>query len=162
MDEQRRTRAADQIEAIRFEIVRPVRGRVLFAGLPAEVSAFDGDTHDLAGHFGAFVAHAVAGVISTWPEVPSLLDGPDFPATDLEAAWRLRGLAVDESARSMGLGLALIERAVDHGARHGAKLHWATASVLATNLWHRAGFSSSGEIHHEPGHGDWILMVSRP
>ncbi|MFT5223845.1 MAG: GNAT superfamily N-acetyltransferase, partial [Glaciecola sp.] len=159
--EQRAARAAERIEAVRFEVVRPVRGRVLFPSLPAEVAAFDGDAHERAGHFGAFVSHAVAGVISTWPQAPSLLEGADLKGADLAAAWRLRGLAVDESARLMGLGLALIERALDHGARHGAVLHWATTSVLATGLWQRAGFSSFGEAHHEPGHGDWILMFAR-
>jgi GNAT superfamily N-acetyltransferase len=87
---------------------------------------------------------------------------PPFPVRTHTAAdspsWRVRGMATREDARNLGIGSAVLSRAVQHVAEHGGGLLWCNARVPAVNLYRRAGFVEHGEVWEEPDIGPHVVM----
>lgn len=164
-------RARNAVEAVRFEVVRPVRGRVLHPGLPPAAAVRDLDEHPLAGHFGAVVDHAVVGVASTSPEATprSVLAHLPDAAPGMEASdgqwWRVSDVAVDEAHRRQGLGHALVERCIDHAWRHGGHGAWLLAGPRDRRLFERLGFrTTDGTVDvagQGPGGGQVAMRLLR-
>lgn len=61
---------------------------------------------------------------------------------DPRAAWQLRGMATDPSARGTGLGRLLVEAAVSHVTERGGDLIWCNARVGAEGFYARLGFGT--------------------
>ncbi|MDH3308367.1 MAG: GNAT family N-acetyltransferase, partial [Acidimicrobiia bacterium] len=102
-----------QIRRIDAAETRPLRWTVLrpeMAGPDAVV--LDGDDDPAGAHFGAFVADELVGVGSVFPQ-----PHPDRPAP---GDWRLRGMAVADGRRSLGVGKAVLEACLAFAAAGGA------------------------------------------
>jgi len=61
------------------------------------------------------------------------------------AAWQLRAMATDPSARGTGLGRRLVHTAVDHVTAHEGDLIWCNARVSAQGFYARLGFRTVTE-----------------
>ncbi|MFM8775778.1 MAG: GNAT family N-acetyltransferase, partial [Actinomycetota bacterium] len=58
---------------------------------------------------------------------------------------QLRGMAVDTTHQSNGLGKLMLQAGVDRAKENGAKYVWAKARDSALNFYLRNGFSVHGE-----------------
>jgi predicted GNAT family N-acyltransferase len=66
-------------------------------------------------------------------------------------AVRLRGMAVEPSRQSQGLGAMLLDAAVERLRRDGATLLWANARLGALAFYERRGFHTVGEPFDDIG-----------
>lgn len=124
---------AEDIVALRQVVLRP--------GQPRAASEYPEDA--VARHFGAVFDGRVVGCATFFPaDYP----GPDVPA-QLQglAAWRLRGMATDESVRSAGVGSAVLREGLAAVAAVGAELVWCNARSTAVGFYQRHGFVREGE-----------------
>jgi GNAT superfamily N-acetyltransferase len=99
----------------------------------------------------------VVGVATVFPD-PAPFDTsevgvPPGPGGE-KRIWRLRGMAVREDLRGCGVGLLVLEAALDHVAESGCKLIWCNARVPAVGFYERSGFKKMGD--------EWIVPMSGP
>ena len=129
---------------------RPLRHAILRPHQPVEALCYHGDDSATTTHFGAFAGGELLGVTSVYFEA---MLGRDKPA-----AWRLRGMAVTESARRQGCGSALLRASLEHVAAHGGKILWFNARAAAVPFYHAHGFQIVGEEFDLPEAGPHYLM----
>ncbi|HMJ74652.1 MAG TPA: GNAT family N-acetyltransferase [Iamia sp.] len=60
-------------------------------------------------------------------------------------AWRLRGMATDDTWRGRGVGRLALDAAVAHVRAEGAALLWCHARDVALSFYERAGFVVEGD-----------------
>lgn len=136
--------------SISAEQARPLRQAILRPGCPPELSVYPGDDHPLTFHAGVFLDGALVGVASL------LLQPPPF-APGLHG-WRLRGMAVVESARRKGAGKALVQACLAYALEQGAELVWCIARAGAAPFYRSLGFQENGEEFDIPESGPhWIM-----
>jgi predicted GNAT family N-acyltransferase len=143
-----------EIRAVTAEDVRPIRRRVLRAGLPRPDVAFEGDDADDTFHAGAFVDGRLVAVATVLRRPP-----PDAPAA--EPAWQVRGMATEPAARGRGLGGELLERCVEHVVRAGGGVVWCNARTRAVPFYERHGFVRDGEAFDVADLGPHVRMRRR-
>jgi len=113
-----------------------LRWRILRAGLPREMADFPGDDEPQTRHIAACDGlNAVVGCASfmqrRWQNAP---------------AWQLRGMAVDEGRRSLGIGARMLAFAEQILARDGfSDQLWCNARTPATAFYQRQGWAKVGE-----------------
>jgi predicted GNAT family N-acyltransferase len=143
-----------EIRCVGAEDVRPIRRRVLRAGLPSPNLAFEGDEARDTCHVGAFVDGRLVAVATVIRNPP-----PDDPAaTD---AWQVRGMATEPAARGRGLGGELLQRGLEHVQGHGGGLVWCNARIRAVPFYERHGFARKGEVFDIPDIGPHVRMSRR-
>lgn len=129
--------SGDEVQRLELEQVLDLRVRVLRRGTPFTHANYPEDGYPDAVHFG-IVRDGDVVATSTWfakecPEVPGV------PAV------QLKGMAVDDTLQSGGLGAALIEHGIAHARSQGARLVWARARDSALYFYGRRGFAVTGE-----------------
>ncbi|MFM9132013.1 MAG: GNAT family N-acetyltransferase [Actinomycetota bacterium] len=129
--------SSDEVQRLELEQVLDLRVRVLRRGTPFTHANYPEDGYPDAVHFGIERGGEVVAT-STWfakecPEVPGV------PAV------QLKGMAVDDTLQSSGLGAALIEHGIAHARSQGARLVWARARDSALLFYGRRGFAVTGE-----------------
>jgi len=148
------TRAAQdraaRIEPITAEDTRPLRHAILRTGRPLAETVFEGDHWPGTRHYGAFIDGRLIAVATLIPEAT--------PAFSSAGAWRIRGMAVDESFRGRGLGAALVRACLDHAKSQRGRLCWCNARVGARDFYLRCAFALQGEEFDVPGLGPHNLM----
>jgi predicted GNAT family N-acyltransferase len=80
-----------------------------------------------------------------------------YASTD-SLSWRVRGMATREDVRNLGIGSAVLSRAVQHVAEHGGGLLWCNVRVPAVNLYRRASFVEHGDVWEDPDIGPHVVM----
>ena len=138
------------VRAARVEEIIDLRHRVLRAGLPRETAHFDGDQLTTTNHFAATIAGKVVGcatiIRSQW---------------DSEPAWQLRGMAVDDAARSLGIGKELLD-AIDQFVRNSpTRLMWCNARVPAVGFYLKMRWTVMSEEFEVPTAGPHLKMLKR-
>lgn len=132
-----------RIARVDAETVRPLRQSVLRPGRPADEVTYAADPD--AAHFAALDATgSIVGVATVFPQ--------PHPDTG-EAGWRLRGMAVAESARGTGCGARLLTATMAHAASLGGRLMWFNARVGALAFYERYGFTADTDVFDVPGGG---------
>lgn len=81
------------------------------------------------------------------------------PWLESVAPWQLRAMAVDDSLRGHGHGVALVREAVEQVAAAGGGLLWCKARVRAQGFYERAGFSAVTDVWEEPPIGPHVGML---
>ncbi len=76
-----------------------------------------------------------------------------------DVGWQIRGMAVVEGQRGMGLGTQILSALVEHVARNGGGLMWCRARVLAVSLYERSGFKAHGDPVEDEVAGLQVLMA---
>jgi predicted GNAT family N-acyltransferase len=136
------------------EEVRPIRRRVLRAGLPSANVEFEGDDALDTLHLGGFldgVLVAVATVVRRPP--PGEASAP--------RAWQVRGMATEPEARGRGIGGELLDRCVVHVERSRGDLIWCNARTRAVPFYERHGFVAEGATFDVPDLGAHLRMRRR-
>jgi GNAT superfamily N-acetyltransferase len=108
-----------EIRPVTAEEVRPIRRRVLRAGLPRPNVRFEGDDAGDTLHVAAFLEGRLVAAATVARRPP-----PDDPSTD--TAWQVRGMATEPAVRGRGLGGELLERCIRHVERLAAASSGAT------------------------------------
>jgi predicted GNAT family N-acyltransferase len=143
-----------EIRQVTAEEVRPIRRRVLRAGLPGANVEFDGDDAPDTLHVGAFLD----GVLVAVATVVRRPQHDDFAAP---RAWQVRGMATDPEARGRGIGGELLDRCVVHVERSRGDLIWCNARIRAIPFYERHGFVRVGATFDVPDLGPHLRMRRR-
>jgi GNAT superfamily N-acetyltransferase len=135
------------------EVTFPLRHQVLGRHAhPAELARPDDDAPD-SGHF--VIRDGSDEVLATGTvrrqSAPPPLRG--------DVGWQIRGMAVVEGQRGMGLGTQILSALVEHVARNGGGLMWCRARVLAVSLYERSGFKAHGDPVEDEVAGLQVLMA---
>jgi GNAT superfamily N-acetyltransferase len=118
-----------EIERVPVEKILDIRHRVLRAGLPFDSARFDGDNLPDSVHLAALQNGIVIGsatiLLNTWESHP---------------ACQLRGMAVDPSIQSQGIGTLLLNRVHQVAMEKGVKILWANARTPAVPFYCKQGW----------------------
>ncbi len=132
----------DSVYSLRHQVLRP--------GQPLTSCYYNEDKEDSAFHFAALNGKDVVGISSFYCESnDSLPEG---------IAFRLRGMAIEPSLQSHGIGTNLLTQAIDICKKAGADLLWCNARVDAKNFYQRIGFKAVGGSFNLDGIGEHYLM----
>jgi len=115
-----------------------LRHAVLRPGRPETASIYVED--DIAVHVGAWDDGVLVGCATVFADPWPGSDG--WPAE--QAAWRLRGMAVDPSRHRTGVGRQVLDAAVDAARTAGAPLLWANARTAALPFYESCGWEVAG------------------
>ena len=129
-----------QIRRVSVEEIRPLRRAVLRPTRPPEASVYRQDDEPTTVHLAAYDGEALVGCVTVFPE----------PYDDVDAAWRLRGMATVEEMRGVGVGRALLQASIDAVRAAGAPLLWCNARQAAEGFYARFGFEPVGELFDIP------------
>jgi predicted GNAT family N-acyltransferase len=133
--------------------VYPLRHAVLRPNQRFEDCAFPGDDDPDTAHFAACSGEAILGIASIYKHPPPAGESPD--------AWRLRGMATEQSLRGTGIGGQLLNACIAHMESRGGVLIWCNARTPAVKFYERFGFSCLGDEFELPGIGPHYLMMKR-
>lgn len=125
------------IKAITSEDARTIRRIVLRPNQPAESSIYPMDDAPGTLHVGAFLGNELVGITTVCRESP--------PGEQNPASWRMRGVAVVESARGRGIGRLLAGACLDHVIKNKGLFVWANGRTTALEYYHALGFQPRGE-----------------
>ncbi len=128
----------------------PIRAEVLRSGLPLSAASYICDEHPAVYHAGAYVDGKLIGVATVFPDLP--------PKSENELAWRLRGMAVCDNFRGLGIGRLLLGNCIEHVGEMGGNLLWCNARTPVLEFYSVMGFHPVGDEFMIPVSGPHYLM----
>ncbi len=145
------------IHRVGADAVRPLRVAVLRPAMSPHASAYPGDDASGTGHFAALHGERVAGVATVLHEdAPDRAELAEPPPRD--AAWRLRGMAVEPGHRDQGIGARLLTRCVGHVLDAGGRVVWCNAREAAVGFYRANGWRLVSERFDIPPSGPHHVM----
>ena len=125
------------VQQLSIEEIMSLRVRVLRKGTPVTHAAYPEDSHSDVVHLG-IVRDGQAIGTSTWfmKECPEQRGAP---------AMQLKGMAVDDTLQTSGLGRQLIDAGLALAAERGAYIIWARARDSAIGFYEKCGFDVVGD-----------------
>lgn len=126
--------------------VLPLRMSVLRRGTPSRDPRYAEDDDDRTIHLVARRADGVIVATSSWLPRP-------FPPEPDSAGVQLRGMAVEESLRSRGVGASLLAAGIEWARDVGATNVWARARDTALSFYERNGMTTVGEAFTDDATG---------
>jgi GNAT superfamily N-acetyltransferase len=142
----------------------PLRHTVLRPGAPVDDVYFPSDETAGSCHAGSFLDGELVAVGSISPEArPADAPGGALPTheADLDAAWRVRGMATTEWARSRGAGALVLAHLTAHAVAQGASVLWCNARVGAVAFYRREGWVLASDEFDIPDVGPHFVMERR-
>jgi ribosomal protein S18 acetylase RimI-like enzyme len=130
-----------------------VRHPVLRAGKPIGTCNFDGDDLPSTTHFGYFDKEILVGIITL-----KLEKNNNF---NPENQYRIRGMAVLENFRKVGIGSKLVLHAEDFVKQNNGNLIWFNARIVALNFYKSLGYQTLGEAFEMGDIGTHFLMFKK-
>lgn len=118
--------------------VLPLRMSVLRDGTPSQDPRYAEDDHDGTVHLVVRDENAVIVATSSWLPRP-------FPPEPDSPAIQLRGMAVDKSLQSRGVGAVLLAAGIEHARTLNASSVWARARDSALVFYERNGMTIVGD-----------------
>jgi GNAT superfamily N-acetyltransferase len=134
----------------------PLRMSVLRPGLPAEKSYFIGDDLITTFHLGIQDTETKKIVCNG---TFMLNECPYFP--ELNAAYRLRGMATDPNYRGLQLGRHLLQKAEEEIKNRGGTFLWFNARLSAFGFYQKLGYESVGDLFDIADIGAHQVMYKR-
>ena len=102
-------------------------------------------------HFGAYIGEEIVGVTSVYHAA-----SPENQKFD---GWRLRGMAVRETARNKDVGAKLLKTALDYSISQNGEVFWCYSRVSAIGFYEKYGFIGHGDIFDFKDVGPVKLMI---
>ena len=143
-----------EVRPARVEDIFELRHAILRPHLPRETAVYDVDSWPETRHFAAWDDGRVVGTVTIFPMA---LDERETNA------WQLRGMAVADAARGLGVGRKLLA-AVDEHLRRLAPptpLLWCNARVTAIGFYQRCGWEVISDVYDVPTVGPHVKMIKR-
>jgi GNAT superfamily N-acetyltransferase len=134
---------------------RPLRHAILRPTEPLE--QLIAHEHERTFAVGAFEHDRLLAVGQIAPASSPERDG-GLPSGHMAGAWRVRGMATVEHARSRGLGAAVLDALVRHAIAERATRVWCNARTPARSFYERAHFRVVSEEFEIPGIGPHFVM----
>jgi GNAT superfamily N-acetyltransferase len=128
--------------------VAPLRGKILLAG-EIDSARFRGDDDPSTLHLAVRRGDLIVAVATICRE--------PLPGSSDNAAWRLRGVAVEPELQRHGFGKVLMKLCLEHAERHAGRLAWCTARESARGFYESLGFASAREPFTLPSRGDALF-----
>ena len=128
------------------EEILPLRMAVLRDGTPSQDPRYPEDDLDITTHLVARNGDGVIIGTSTWLTRP-------FPPEPDTSGVQLRGMAVDTTLQSNGIGAVLLSAGVRRARDAGAVNIWARARDSALAFYERNGFAVVGDAFMDDATG---------
>jgi GNAT superfamily N-acetyltransferase len=125
-----------QIVEVKAERPVPLRHKILRPEMPLEASIYPEDHLPGTLHLAAFDGEALVGCATALPK---------SPPGRMDAAYQLRGMAVEALYRNQGLGAQLLQRLETAVAARGITLMWCNGRTVAQSFYERAGWRTEGD-----------------
>lgn len=136
-------------------LTHPLRQAVLRPGQPTSTLIYPSDDLPSTLHLGLFGPDTP----SNEPlGIASFYDTP-MPDEGRLGDWRLRGMAVAEGRRGLGIGRRLVEVGLEHIRKRGGTRLWCNARVSAKPFYEKLGFTVRGDVFDIPTIGPHYLMA---
>ena len=126
--------------------ILPLRMKVLRDGTPSQDPRYPEDDLDITTHIVARNSNDKIVATSTWLTRPF----PDEPGV---TGVQLRGMAVDKSLQSKGIGAIVLAAGIERAFSSGATNVWARARDAALNFYERNGFTVVGDAFNDEATG---------
>ncbi len=137
-----------------------IRHRILRPNQDLSASVYPLDEAPRTLHAGCFMAGNLVGIASIFHEAPNPQIEQKLPAGPYPEAWRLRGLAVVEAARGVGVGAHLIKAVMDHaGSFQDEGMIWCKVRLDALDYLARYRFEAVGEVFENESLGPHRIMI---
>ena len=114
--------------------------KVLRDGTPSQDPRYAEDDWDVTTHLALYKYEEIVGTSSWLTKVFPL---PHAHSNNFDT--QLRGMAVDQSLQSTGLGAELLLYGVHMAQRNGAGIVWARARDSALKFYEKNGFTTVGD-----------------
>jgi GNAT superfamily N-acetyltransferase len=125
------------VQQLSLEQIMPLRVRVLRKGTPVTHAHYPEDDYNDVVHLGILQADNVIATSSWFMKNCPTQPGP--------AAMQLKGMAVDDTLQTSGLGRQLIDAGVSLAKERNAALVWARARDSAIGFYEKCGFTVVGD-----------------
>ena len=126
--------------------ILPLRMAVLRDGTPSRDPRYAEDNHDTTLHLVTRDADGIIVATSSWLPRPFPPE-PDTPAV------QLRGMAVDKTLQSRGVGASLLAAGIERARSIGAVNVWARARDSALAFYERNGMTVVGDAFTDEATG---------
>lgn len=114
--------------------------KVLREGTPSQDPRYTEDDWEITKHLALYKDDEIVGT-SSWLTKPFPM--PHAHSNNFDA--QLRGMAIDQSLQSTGLGAELLHYGVHMAQRNGAGIVWARARDTALKFYEKNGFNTVGD-----------------
>jgi GNAT superfamily N-acetyltransferase len=120
--------------------ILPLRMKVLREGTPSQDPRYTEDDWEITTHLALYKDGEILGT-SSW--LTKTFPLPHASSNSLDT--QLRGMAIDQSLQSSGLGAELLLFGIHFAQHKGAGIVWARARDSALKFYERNGFTTVGD-----------------
>jgi GNAT superfamily N-acetyltransferase len=120
--------------------ILPLRMKVLREGTPSQDPRYAEDDWDITTHLALYSDDIIVGT-SSW--LTKQFPSPNTQSNNFDT--QLRGMAIDQSLQSTGLGAELLIYGIQLAQSNGAGVVWARARDSALRFYERNGFTAVGD-----------------
>ena len=138
------------VREARVTEILDLRHRILRHGLARTAAEFQGDELETTHHVAALADDHVVGcatiLLSSWQG---------------EAAWQLRGMAVDDDYQARGVGRLLVAELEKIARDSSRQLMWCNARTPAIGFYEKLGWKVMSGVFDVPTAGPHVKMLKR-
>lgn len=128
--------------------ILPIRVKVLREGTPSQDPRYTEDDWEITKHLALYKDDEIVGT-SSWLTKP--FPRPHAHSNNFDT--QLRGMAIDQSLQSTGLGAELLHYGVQLAQQNGAGIVWARARDSAMQFYEKNGFTTVGDAFTDEATG---------
>lgn len=128
--------------------ILPIRMKVLREGTPSQDPRYTEDDWEITKHLALYKDDEIVGT-SSWLTKPFPM--PHAHSNNFDT--QLRGIAIDQSLQSTGLGAELLHYGVQLAQQNGAGIVWARARDSALQFYEKNGFTTVGDAFTDEATG---------
>ena len=137
-----------RIATVSTQDILPLRMKVLREGTPSQDPRYTEDDWEITTHLALYQHDEIVGT-SSW--LTNIFPLPHAHSNNFDT--QLRGMAIDQSLQSTGLGAELLLYGIHIAQRNGAGIVWARARDSALRFYERNGFTTLGDAFTDEATG---------